>query len=185
MKFREVLNKNGGIKEFFVPVIFGGWLLYQFISSFSLKQSNFDSLGSNGYARIVSGCGLLLIGVYLIERCITLYRACQNAAQEPADTVKKQGPAEQGATKKRDSRQSFIQWARIHYEISMLVMCVLYVFLIGQIGFVIPSAAYLFAAMMLYSTKENRNLIAIGILTVLFSVGIYFIFRYGFKIILP
>ncbi|MBS6643628.1 MAG: tripartite tricarboxylate transporter TctB family protein [Clostridiaceae bacterium] len=185
MKFREILKKNGGIKEFFVPVIFGSWLLYQFINSFSLKQSNFDSLGSNGYARIISGCGLVLIAVYLIERCLTLFRVWQNTDQEQAETVKETRTAKPGAAGNGDFRQRLMIWVRTHYEMSMLIMCVLYVFLIGQIGFVIPSAVYLFTAMMAYSAKENRNLIAIGILTVLFSVGIYFIFRYGFKIILP
>ncbi|MBT9776204.1 hypothetical protein GPL15_06755 [Clostridium sp. MCC353] len=185
MKFREVLKKNGGVKEFFVPVIFGSWLLYQFISSFSLKQSNFDSLGSNGYARIISGCGLVLIAVYLIDRCITLFRAWRDVEQEPAGPVTEAGDVRRESVEKGDFRQRFVASVRTHYEVSMLVMCVLYVFLIGQIGFVIPSAVYLFTAMMAYSSKENRNLIVIGILTVLFSVGIYFIFRYGFKIMLP
>lgn len=182
MTLKEVVEKNGGKKEFFVPLIFGAWLLYQFIGSFYLNEGDFDSLGSGGYARIVSGCGLVLIALYLMRKVRAIAYDYKHQAESSAELSALPKQEEQ---KKAGEKLGILEWARVHYEISMLILCVIYVVLIGQIGFMISSALYLLASMMLYSRKETRNVKLIVLLAVIFSVGVYYVFRYGFHIILP
>ena len=180
MKWKNIIKKKEYYKDFLVPMIFGGWLLYQFIGSFALAKSNYDSLGSDGYARIVSGVGLLLIVIYLVQKGKEAAKISQNEAQAEAEN----GEAGQG-NPASFTKESILTFARTHYELSMLVLCVIYVFLINRIGFIVSSALYLFISMMLYSSKESRNTKVIILLTVLFSAGTYFLFRYGFTIVLP
>lgn len=182
MTLKEVIQKNGGKKEFYVPLIFGAWLLYQFIDSFFLNEGNFDSLGSGGYARIVSGCGLVLIVLYLIRKICAIVYDYKHQAESSSELS---AHLKQEKQEKTEPKTGIIEWARVHYEISMLILCVLYVFLIGQIGFIISSALYLLASMILYSRKENRSMKLIILLAVIFSFGVYYVFRYGFHIILP
>ncbi|WP_251388116.1 tripartite tricarboxylate transporter TctB family protein [Mediterraneibacter agrestimuris] len=176
MRLRKAIKQNGGVKDFFVPVLFGCWLLYQFISSYMFQKSEFDSLGSDGYARIVSGVGLLLIILYLIRKMIDIVKTYRNCTDEVTEEAK---------IKVKSEKTSLIGKMREHYEISMLFLCIVYVILIGQIGFMISSGLYLLISMLLYSQKEKRNLKVIILLAILFSAGIYFIFSYGFNIILP
>ncbi len=180
MKLRKAIEKSGGVKELVVVILIGAWMLYQFIASFSLQKSSFDSLGSDGYARIVSGLGILCIVLYLIQKAMEIARQYRGLTQEEL----------QGGSV-GDGKESVkpwvhpIAWMQLHYKISMLVMCVLYVFLIDTLGFIISSALYLFASMMLFSRREKRKVPVILLLTLIFSAGIYAIFRYGFTIILP
>lgn len=188
MRLKKAIKQNGGVKEFFVPFLFGAWLLYQFISSYMFEKSEFDSLGSDGYARIVSGVGLLLIILYLIRKVFAIVKTYRQFTEETEEIKKdRENNIENNLEKKQENleRSSLIEKMREHYEMSMLVLCIIYVFLIGQIGFIISSGLYLLISMLLYSPKEKRNLKVIVLLTLLFSVGIYFVFSYGFNIILP
>ena len=180
MKLRKAIEKSGGIKELVVAVLIGAWMLYQFIASFSLPQSNFDSLGSNGYARIVSGVGIFCIVLYMVQKAMEITKQYRSLTEEDL-----QGKPDDAGKENVKFWSHPIAWMRLHHRISMLVMCILYVFLIDKIGFIISSALYLFASMMLFSQRENRKIPVIILLTLLFSAGIYAIFRYGFTIILP
>lgn len=180
MKLRKAIEKSGGVKELLVAILIGVWMLYQFIASFSLQRSSFDSLGSDGYARLVSGVGIFCIVLYLIQKAMEIAKQYQGLTQEDLQDA---SGGEGEETVKPWSHP--IAWMQVHYKISMLVMCVVYVLLIDKLGFIISSALYLFASMMLFSQREKRKVPVIILLTLIFSVGIYAIFRYGFTIILP
>lgn len=180
-KWRKAFQSAGGIKEFIVPLIFAIWLIYQFVASYSLKQNDFDSLGSDGYARIIAGCGLAFILMYLVQKVIEIAKVSKYDSIEDT-AVEKSVSSEEKEVQK--GKQSFICLMKTHYKISMLVMCVLYVFLIGKIGFIISSALYLLASMLLFS-DEKRKIWLIILLSAIFSVGLFYVFRYGFTILLP
>ncbi len=180
-KWRKAFRTAGGIKEFIVPLIFAAWLIYQFVASYSLKQNDFDSLGSDGYARIIAGAGLAFIVMYLIQKVVEIAHLAKsdsltNSIKEDVPTADK--------TAKKSEKISPIIFLKTHYKISMLIMCIIYVFLISKIGFIIASALYLLASMLLFS-DEKRKIWLIVLLSAVFSVGIFYMFRYGFTILLP
>ena len=132
MKLRKAIEKSGGIKELVVAVLIGAWMLYQFIASFSLPQSNFDSLGSNGYARIVSGVGIFCIVLYMVQKAMEITKQYRSLTEEDL-----QGKPDDAGKENVKFWSHPIAWMRLHHRISMLVMCILYVFLIDKIGFIL------------------------------------------------
>lgn len=61
----------------------------------------------------------------------------------------------------------------------------LYVFVLKPLGFLISSAAYLFAQMMILAPKEKRNVVLFTLIAVICSTVVYFVFRNGLSVMLP
>ena len=57
--------------------------------------------------------------------------------------------------------------------------------LMSVLGFMISSALFLFATMMLLTPKQKRKLPIIIILSVVVAVGVYYLFVYGLDMVLP
>lgn len=69
-----------------------------------------------------------------------------------------------------------------------LLLSLAYVFLLQPVGFILSTLVYLFFQMMVLAPDEKRTkkeAIRCAIIVVIFTFVVFFLFRYGFKIILP
>jgi putative tricarboxylic transport membrane protein len=64
-------------------------------------------------------------------------------------------------------------------------LMVTYIALLDSIGFLIMSAIYVFFQILLLSKREQKNYFGAAIAAVASSATIYYLFLYGFKMILP
>ncbi|MGL5433871.1 MAG: tripartite tricarboxylate transporter TctB family protein [Lachnospiraceae bacterium] len=72
--------------------------------------------------------------------------------------------------------------------ISSFIVVVAYVMILKPIGFIISTIVYLPIQMFILSPEEGRNgqsAVKLTLLSVIFTLVVFFLFRYGFKIILP
>ena len=66
------------------------------------------------------------------------------------------------------------------------IIIVLYITLFQPVGFMIMTALFLFAMFYILSPSYQKpNLILYGVISVVVSVGVYMLFRYGLDIMLP
>lgn len=69
--------------------------------------------------------------------------------------------------------------------IMIFVVLIIYMALMSVLGFMISSALFLFATMMLLTPKQKMKLPFIIILSLVVSVGVYYLFVYGLDMVLP
>ena len=72
--------------------------------------------------------------------------------------------------------------------LSSLVLVVAYVNLLGPLGFILSTLAYLFLQIFVLAPDDRRtgkDILSYLILDVVFVFAVFFLFRYGFKIVLP
>ena len=121
-KLQKAFQEAGGIKEFVAPLIFAIWLVYQFVASYSLKQNDFDSLGSDGYARMIAGGGLFFIVLYLVQKIVEIVRITEKNKQEDTTTFN----TAQQEWKNEKEKQSLIAFLKTHYKVTMLFLCIFF-----------------------------------------------------------
>ena len=69
-----------------------------------------------------------------------------------------------------------------------LILALLYVFLLKPVGFIVCTLVYLFGQIYVLAPDTHRtkkDLILYLIIDVVFTVIVYYLFRFGFKIVLP
>ena len=69
-----------------------------------------------------------------------------------------------------------------------LILSLIYVFVLQPIGFIISTLVYLFGQIFVLSPDEKRtkkDIILYLVIDVIFVMVVFFLFRYGFKIVLP
>lgn len=69
-----------------------------------------------------------------------------------------------------------------------LLLILVYVFTLQPIGFIITTIVYLPLQMLVLGGKEQRTkkeIITVTVISVVFTFAVFFLFRYGFKIVLP
>ncbi|MFD1065653.1 tripartite tricarboxylate transporter TctB family protein [Oceanobacillus locisalsi] len=71
------------------------------------------------------------------------------------------------------------------YLILTVILLFVYLFLIPILGFLITTAAYLIIQMLLFSKWTTRNLLLYGVISIITSSIIYFVFRNVFYVMLP
>lgn len=69
--------------------------------------------------------------------------------------------------------------------LSTIVAFGIYVFVLNTVGFLISSIVYLFVQMLILAPKEKRNIPLLLVITVVFNVAVYFLFRNGLNVMLP
>lgn len=69
--------------------------------------------------------------------------------------------------------------------IATLVLLVLYVALLDKIGFVIMTIIYLFVQFIIVSKKSQRKYIQFAVLSVVISLGAYYLFVDVFRVMIP
>ena len=72
--------------------------------------------------------------------------------------------------------------------ISSVILVLIYVFILQPIGFIISTLLYLMFQMVVLSPDDERDvkhIIRLAVINVVFTLAVFFLFRYGFKIVLP
>ena len=72
--------------------------------------------------------------------------------------------------------------------LSSLILSLVYVFVLQPVGFIISTFVYLFGQIFVLAPDEKRtkkDIILYLIIDVVFVLVVFFLFRYGFKIVLP
>ncbi len=69
-----------------------------------------------------------------------------------------------------------------------VILVLIYVFILQPVGFILSTMAYLLLQMLVLSPDDERDLkhiVRLLIIDVIFTLVVFFLFRYGFKIVLP
>lgn len=72
--------------------------------------------------------------------------------------------------------------------LSSAILILVYVFILKPVGFIVSTLLYLPLQMLVLAPDEERNkksLVKLFIVDVVFTMIVFFLFRYGFKIVLP
>ena len=72
--------------------------------------------------------------------------------------------------------------------LTSFIIILVYVFVLKSVGFIISTLVYLPVQMFILAREERRgkkNVIQLLLTDVLFTFVVFFLFRYGFKIVLP
>lgn len=72
--------------------------------------------------------------------------------------------------------------------LTSFILILIYVFLLKPIGFIISTIVYLPLQMYVLAPTDKRgkkDIIQLFVITFIFTFAVFFLFRYGFKIVLP
>ena len=72
--------------------------------------------------------------------------------------------------------------------LSSIILVLIYVFLLQPVGFIMSTMVYLLLQMLVLSPDDERDakhIIRLVVIDVVFTLIVFFLFRYGFKIVLP
>ena len=72
--------------------------------------------------------------------------------------------------------------------LASLVLVVIYVNILAPVGFIVSTLGYLFLQIVVLAPNDRRsakNIITYAVIDVVFVFAVFFLFRYGFKIVLP
>lgn len=72
--------------------------------------------------------------------------------------------------------------------LASLVLVVIYVNILAPVGFILSTLGYLFLQIVVLAPNDRRdakNILTYAIIDVVFVFVVFFLFRYGFKIVLP
>ena len=73
-------------------------------------------------------------------------------------------------------------YRRVAYS---FVVTVVYVLILQPVGFIISTIVYLPLQMMILAPVGKRNPVILVVISVIFTLVVFALFRYGFKIVLP
>lgn len=68
------------------------------------------------------------------------------------------------------------------------LLILVYVYVLAPVGFIVSTMLYLPVQMLILAPadkREKRNVVQLIIISVVFTFVVFFLFRYGFKIVLP
>ena len=69
-----------------------------------------------------------------------------------------------------------------------IILVLLYVFILQPVGFIVSTLLYLMMQMLVLSPDDERgkkDILKLAVINVIFTMIVFFLFRYGFKIVLP
>ena len=72
--------------------------------------------------------------------------------------------------------------------LASLVLVVIYVNILAPVGFIISTLGYLFLQILVLApdgSRTSKNVMLYALIDVVFVFVVFFLFRYGFKIVLP
>lgn len=85
----------------------------------------------------------------------------------------------------RNKEEEKIEFNNIKAPIICIALLGLYIGLLDSIGFIIMTTLYLFLQMLALAPKQKRNYVLFGIISVVTTLGVYYVFVYGFSLMLP
>lgn len=69
-----------------------------------------------------------------------------------------------------------------------IILVLIYVFVLQPVGFIVSTLVFLMLQMLVLSPDDERgkkDIIKLAVINVIFTMIVFFLFRYGFKIVLP
>ena len=173
-------------KELLVGIIFLVVGIAYFGLAFTIPS--YDAYG--GSSVVDSSFVPKVIGVLMIVLSILQLAFASKASK---DAPAAEAPAAPAETAEEDGEFKVEDWdddaanrnADTKALIGIFAILIVYMALMSVLGFMISSALFLFATMMLLTPKQKRKLPVIIILSVVVSVGVYYLFVYGLDMVLP
>ena len=141
-----------------------------YTSSFSIITSIPGRLGAEFMPRVVAAT-MAILSVILIITGIRPIIASRRTSKD-AET--------------KEQATAYAQEMHEHKQVLLMLLVVaIYIFLLGSLGFVFSSMGFLFAMMNIMSAQKKKPILFYGIIALVSSVGIYYLFRFAFHLYLP
>ena len=129
-----------------------------------LPKSKVMKIGPD-FMPMVIGVIILVLALMLLFSAIKNFKAnSEKIASMPADTS---------------------DYKRV---LASLVLVVIYVNILAPVGFIVSTLGYLFLQTIVLAPNDRRtskHILSYAIIDVIFVFAVFFLFRYGFKIVLP
>lgn len=72
--------------------------------------------------------------------------------------------------------------------LASIILVLIYVYMLQPVGFIVCTLVFLLLQMLVLSPDDERgkkDIIKLAVIDVIFTLVVFFLFRYGFKIVLP
>ena len=173
-------------KELLVGVIFLVVGIAYFALAFTIPS--YDAYGGSSVVDssfVPKVVGILMI-VLSVMQLLIASKSSKNAPTVEA-SAKPEETAEEGGEFKVEDWDDDVanRNADTKALVAIFLILIVYMALMSVLGFMISSALFLFATMMLLTPKQKRKLPIIIILSVVVAVGVYYLFVYGLDMVLP
>ena len=162
-----------GQNDLFSGIVLGGFAIAYLIGAAMIKIPKMLSssfLNASSVPKLW-GTLLLILGIILVIRGVRVMKAEKAAGNVPE--------------KKTAAQMVKDFWSANRAVIEMFVVLLIYIALIQPVGFLISTFLFLFAEFNILTYKEDRKLGFSIIFALVCAVGIYVMFKYGFKMPLP
>lgn len=158
---------NKGKNDLFSGIVLGGFAIAYLIGAAMIKIPKMLSASLLNASSVPKlwGVLLLILGIVLIVRGLRVMKAEKAAGNAP----------EKRPHRMRPNRA----------VVEMFVVLLVYIALIQPVGFLISTFLFLFAEFNILTYKEDRKLGFSVVFALVCAVGIYAMFKYGFKMPLP
>lgn len=140
-----------------------------FVVTFSFRQMTVSNIGPDFLPRIVA-ITLFILSIYLLIKASLEWSKERNI--QTAEKI-------EGAPQKENNTKIY------QLVIISLILMVLYLIVMPSLGFLIATTIYLSIQIYLMAPADKRSLVKIGLVSVLSSAFIYFVFRNVFYLMLP
>ena len=151
--------------DFVVGIFYAVLGIALIVGAKALPKSKVMEIGPDFMPTLVGAIILILAGILLVQ---TFARFKANAAELEASNFKDTS-----------------DYKRV---LGSLVAALIYVNILKPVGFIVSTLVYLIIQIYILAPDNKRtkkDLIQYAIIDVVFTVVVYFLFRYGFKIVLP
>ncbi|WP_029201986.1 tripartite tricarboxylate transporter TctB family protein [Oribacterium sp. NK2B42] len=151
--------------DFVVGIFYAVLGIALIIGAKALPKSKVMEIGPDFMPTLVGAIILILAGILLVQ---TFAGFKANAAELEASGFKDTS-----------------DYKRV---LGSLVSAIIYVNILKPVGFIVSTLVYLIIQIYILAPDNKRtkkDLIQYAIIDVVFTVVVYFLFRYGFKIVLP
>lgn len=176
MKWFYEMRKKGCFREGAPIILCLALFCYQFASSFGLRVYKTDVLGSNFMPRATSITGIVSILFIVI---------LNHGAGKFNPSSGKTEPSDASSSAAATGPQHIPVVIRNQSGLVAIVLIALYIACMRPLGFILSTFLYLCAQLFLFAPSRNRRTVFILVLSAVFSVSVYFLFKYAFSVLLP
>lgn len=134
------------------------------IMAMQLPKSQVMDIGPDFMPIVISSISFILAAVLLVQ---SLRRFKRNAAELEGKTLPQ------------------YDYKRV---ILSIILVLIYVVVMQPVGFIVSTLVYLILQMLVLAPEDKRSkkdIIVLVIISIVFTLAVYFLFRYGFKILMP
>ena len=152
--------------------------IVMFIGTFNIEALTDSQVGADFMPKVIA----ILIAVMSIPVLVNGFKKKKTVIIKEEVVVNDDdeiGTAVSETDENPDNKSSYI------YLILTIILLFVYLFLIPVLGFLIATSAYLIIQMLLFSEWTIRNVILYGVISIITSSLVYFVFRNVFYVMLP